>query len=120
MLAHCGLPVLNLKRLAYGACTLGGRPQHVEMRSRYDLDTGDCLARFLHRIHAYYTYRISWSMHTGHRRSQSRLLYHCIRLQPGEARCATPAERRWACELLEATARADRCASTGAIAAGVV
>ena len=60
-----------------------------------------------------------WSMHTGHR-SQSRLLYHCIRLQPGEARCATPAERRWACELLEATARADRCASTGAIAAGVV
>ena len=54
MLAHCGLPVLNLKRLAYGACTLGGRPQHVEMRSRYDLDTGDCLARFLHRMHAYH------------------------------------------------------------------
>ena len=54
MLAHCGLPVLNLKRQAYGACTLGG-------------------------------------------------------LQPGEARRATPAERRWARELLEATARADQC-----------
>ena len=59
MLAHCGLPVLNLKRLAYGACTLGG-------------------------------------------------------LQPGEARRATPAERRWARELLEATARSDRCGLEGA------
>ena len=45
MLAHCGLPVLNLKRLAYGACTLGGRPQHV--------DTRDCHVRVLHGMHVY-------------------------------------------------------------------
>ena len=32
MLAHCGLPVVNLKRLAYGACALGGWPQHVDRR----------------------------------------------------------------------------------------
>ena len=44
-----------------------------------------------------------------HGQPQPVTLYHCHRLQPGEARCATPAERRWACELLEATARADRC-----------
>ena len=43
MLAHCGLPVLNLKRLAYGACTLGGRPQHV--------DTRDCHVQVLHGMH---------------------------------------------------------------------
>ena len=93
MLAHCGLPVLNLKRLAYGACTLGRRPQHV--------DTRDCHARFLHGM--------SMPMEHAHGQPQPVPLYHCHRLQPGEARCATPAERRWACELLEATARADRC-----------
>ena len=94
MLAHCGLPVLNLKRLAYGACTLGGRPQHV--------DTRDCHVRVLHGMHVYV------GEHS-HGQPQPVTLYHCHRLQPGEARCATPAERRWACELLEATARADRC-----------